>query len=501
MLKRPRQTFLPCGLPHAVRAVLTAFLFAGLSANTIAQAKLGALEKKLDEVSQKIELLDKVRAAENKALEDRIDVKKDLADVRSAIAANALSVADVKKEVAANGQKSIDWWFAGLAIFMAIFSVAIPVVFTWNLRAKHKAQIEEIERMRKEIEATHAATQSAASAINALHQTAQEKTKEFDDALKTLLASSPIEGPTDGAAAPLERTAVTSAAAKVAESKEAELADRLFARGVQTYQAGNYDAAAAHFASVLAERPHDRNALSRLGTALGKLADAAKGNERRRLRLEAISKYEAALIIKPDEHVALNNLGTALSKLADAATGDERRRLRLEAISKYEAALKVKPDKAVTLKNFGSVLGKLADAAEGDERRRLCLEAVSKYEAALKVKLDDDDTLDRLGGALSKLADAAEGEERRMRMAEAEDVLQRHKTITGHASYNLACLIAKRGDVNRFIEIADALPPAELPNASRLRVDKDLDVIRESTEFKAWWKRQFGDEAIAGPST
>ena len=501
MLKRPRQTFLPRGLPHPVRAALTSLLLACLSANAIAQAKLLDVEKKLDDVSQRIELLDKVRAAENRALEDRIDLKKDLADVKSAIASNALVVAEVKKDVAANGQKSIDWWFAGLAIFMAIFSVAIPIVFTWNLRANYRAQIDEIERMRKQIDATHAATQFTASNIDALHQTAQEKTKEIDEALKTLHTSSPNEGPADRAAEPVERTAVTSAAVKVAESNEAKLADRVFAKGVQAYEERNYEAAAAYFAVVVVESPFDHIAFSRLGLALSRLADSAEGDERRRLRLEATRKYEEALKVKPNRHDTLNNWGVALSKLADSAEGDERRRLRLEATSKYETALKIKPDKAVTLKNFGSALSKLADAAEGDERRRLRLEAVGKYEAALKVKPDDDDTLDRLGGALSKLADVTEGEEQRSLLVEAEVALQRHKAIAGHASYNLACLIAKRGDVKRFIEIADALPPAELPDASHLRIDKDLDVIRESTEFKAWWKRQFGDEPIAGPST
>ncbi|MBL8310863.1 MAG: hypothetical protein JNL19_10615 [Burkholderiales bacterium] len=421
-----------------------------MSANANANSKLSDVEKKLDDVSQKVELLDrstsmrfdaldKVRAAELKALEDKLDVKKDLADV--------------KANVAANAQKSVDWWLAWLAAFLAVFGFGVPLVLTRDFRAKHKAQIEEIERIRERIDATHSAAQTAASNIDAINQAAQVAQKEISDAVATLRTAPTGLNASDNNVTSGQRAAIASAAAKVAESREAALADRVFARGIQSFENGNYSAAAAHFAAVVAERSGDHMALTNSGVALGQLADAAEGEERRRLRLEEISKYEAALKVKPDMHEALNNWGVALGRLADAAEGEERRRLRLEQISKYEAALKVKPDDHEALNNWGVALLHLVHASDSDDERRALL-------------------------------------------AEAEMVLQRHAAILGHGSYNLACVAAMRRDAGRFVEIADGLPGGELPDVNHLRADKDLDGIRETPEFHAWWARRFGDERL-----
>jgi tetratricopeptide (TPR) repeat protein len=448
--------FLRSKSKRGAAALFSALILAGASANAIAQTKPIDFEKKLDDIAQKIELLDKVRAAETKALEDRIDVKKDLAEVKGAIATNALAVADVKKDVVNNAQQTVNWWLAWLAAFLAVFGIGVPLVLTRDLRAKHKAQIEEIVHIRERIDAAHSAAQTAASNIDALHESAQVAKKEIDDAVATIRTAPTSLSSSDTNVTPTERATVATAAAMVAESKEAALADRLFARGVQTFNAGNYSAAAAHFAAVVAERSGDHVALTNWGFALGRLADAADGEEQRRLRLEAISKYEAALKIKPDMHLALNNWGIALNQLANAADGEEQRRLLLEAISKYEAALKIKPDMHLALNNWGIALVHLAHRSESDDER----------------------------GEL---------------LTQAEAVLQRHAVIVGHASYNLACVAAMRRDVGRFVEIADGLPDVELPDAKHLREDKDLHGIRETPEFQAWWTRKFGHEPLVKP--
>ena len=321
-----------------------------------AQSKTNETEKKLDELSQKVELLDrstnvrfdaldKVRGTEIKALDDKLDVK------------NAL--ADVKKDLATNAQKSIDWWFAGLAIFMAVFAVAVPIIFTWNLRAKHKSQIEEIERLKRQVETAYANTRAMVSNVNTLRDQAQADA----DAIKALRSVS-LQG-SAATASKLEDKQTSDAAAQVAESKEASLADRLFARAIQSYRAGHFGDAVTLFAAALAEHPGD--------------------------------------------HLALYNLGASLIKLAHAANTPEDRQ------------------------NF---------------------------------------------------------------LARAEEKLQLHAQMTGRPSYNLACVAAMRGDAQRFIDLADASPADGLPDAGHLSSDKDLDTIRSTPEFQAWWKRKFGDESV-----
>ena len=352
-----------------------------------AQSKPADLERKIDDVSQKLELLDrssaarfeamdKIRAAETKALEDRIELKNDLAEVR--------------KDVVTNAQQTVNWWLAGLAIFLTIFGIAVPIIFTRELRSKVHAHLLEIEQARRE--------------IASIKDQAKANSAEIEG-LVGKMRSGPILGASPDRTSAREAASISKAAEAVAESKEAELADRLFAKGVQSFQAANFSAAAAHFASVVAERPDDHVALYNWGVALGQLADAAEGVERERLRREAISKYEAALKIKPDKHEALYNWGAGLLQLAHETTGQARSEL----------------------------------------------------------------------------------------LAQAESILQQHAAAVGHPTYNLACMAAVRADAVKFVEIADALPPGELPDAAHLRTDRDLDGIRFSEVFLVWWRRRFGD--------
>jgi len=584
MLKSPHKSSLRSESKRRARALVAVLLLAGLSANTLAQGKLSDVEKKFDDVSQKVELLerstiirfealDKVRAAELKALEDKLDVKKDLADVKGAVAANA--------------QKSVDWWLAWFAAFVAVFGIGLPYLLNRELTEKLKNQLSEVERLRDQVVVIHDQSEVDAAGVKANHDATNKLHQALAHKVEAMRAE-PLKASESDVSTKPASEGVAATAGQIAESKEADVADRLFAKGFRSFRAAQYRAAAVRFAAVVEERPDDHDALNNWGVALGKLADAAEGEERRRLRLEEISKYEAALKVKPDKHEALNNWGSALGQLADAAEGEERRRLRLEQISKYEAALKVKPDKHDALNNWGVALGKLADAAEGAERRRLRLEQISKYEAALKVKPDDHEALYNWGVALGQLADAAEGEERprlrleqiskyeaalkvkpdkhealnnwgvalgqladaaegeerrRLRLeqiskyeaalkvkpdkhealdnwgsallhlvhgcgsdderreliAQAEAVLQRHAVIAGHASYNLACVAAMRRDAGRFVEIADGLPDGELPDLKHLRDDIDLDGVRETPEFQAWWTRKFGHEPLVKP--
>ncbi len=606
-------------------------------------------EAKMDALSQKVELLEKsntvrwdalekIRAAEIKALEDKIDVKEKLLEV--------------KKDVIANAQKSVDWWLAISSVLLAVFGVAIPILFTLKIRQEYAAHISEIARAREEMQdlliATQVAEADAKHAQAGAHDTKCEiefiRDKAKCDADQLLIDMRESADSTTRINAEMQALYDSISGRNAADTKtkidpdvfvasklhegapQAIRALKRFAAGAAALRAGNFAEAATQFAASTAEDPVNPKSYFAWGLSIGALADMAEGEERRNLRLEEISKYEAALKIKSDSHVALNSWGVALGQLADAVEGEERRKLlqeatakfetalkikankhdalynwgialarlaetvegeerrkiRLEEITKYEAALKIKPDEYKALYNWGVALARLAEAADGEERReqllaaitkyeaaltikpnehdalygwglalarlagaadgearcRLLLAAITKFEAALTIKPDGYETLYNWGVALARLADAAEGEERRnlrlgaitkyeatlkikpdkhvalgswgaallqlagavqgedrkLLLEAAEEKLEEHQRMIKRASYNLACLAALRGDVLRFIAIFDSLEGSDKPDRAHLERDQDLNDIRTTPEFKAWWIARFGAE-------
>jgi len=53
---------------------------------------------------------------------------------------------DIVKDYAALSQKHVDWWLAGLAMFMAVIGVAVPLGLTWTLRSNFRMNTEEAQR-------------------------------------------------------------------------------------------------------------------------------------------------------------------------------------------------------------------------------------------------------------------------------------------------------------------------------------------------------------------
>ncbi len=541
MLKRPHKSFLRIESKRGARGLVAALLLAGLSANANADSKLSGVEKKLDDVSQKVEILDrstsmrfdtldKVRAAELKALEDKLDVKKDLADV--------------KGNVAANAQKSVDWWLAWLAAFLAIFGIGVPLVLTRDLRAKHKAQIEEIERIRAQVEVAQNSANSAVLNIDSLHERAQTGANAIQEAVRAVRAV-PVEAVASHTN-PMSRDRTTTATAidLVAKSNEAPLADRLFAKGVRALQVEDFKSAVTLFAAVVNERADDSKAFVRLAYAFHRLALVAHGPEKRRLLLNAISNYNVSLKFATDDPYTLYNLGLALCKLSDTTSGENRRRLLLEGIEKYDQTLKIQPDHAGARESRAVALGKLSDDAKGDERGRMRHDEISSYQTALEVNPDDPRAHNNLGVAIGKLADVADGDERRRLLAQAasefeaalevepdmtesltnlsmatlqlarsslseadrlrslhraRETLHHLALLVGQITYDAARVEAMLGDAANFARVSDNLPEDELPSAQQLRADKDLDGIRETPEFQAWWTRKFGNEPLVNP--
>ena len=453
------------------------------------ESGLEALVQKIEQLDRstavRLDALDRIRAAELKALDDKIDFKKELADV--------------KKDVATNAQKSVDWWVAFLALFLAIIGLAFPFFFTRSLRAQYTSHLAEITRAREEVHTDRAEVESIRNIAQAdAAQVARHKTDTAELAMATkLIHDAQSKADTTVPFLADEQQAqqqVKAAAQTIAASPDAPFAAKLLAKGVEAFQSNRLSDAATLFEMAVTEKPDDHIGLHYWGVALGRLANVAEGEARRALRLKEISKYEAAFKLKPDKHGTLTNWGAALGKLAEAAAGEERQALRLDAVSKYEAALKLKPDMPEAIVNWGNALGNLAaDTPEERAQRSLLLEAISKYEAALTVQPNTHRALSGWAVALLKLFHLSKDAKERYELLNAvEAKLLAAAQITGHTTYNFGCVAACRGDAKQFIDRVDAIPRGDLPDALHMRADMDLNGIRATPIFTAWWEKKFG---------
>jgi tetratricopeptide (TPR) repeat protein len=195
------------------------------------------------------------------------------------------------------------------------------------------------------------------------------------------------------------------------EKREEEV---LFERGLQQFDAGDFEGSIISFDKALKIKPHyyqawhnRSRALGHWGIALDNLGkfeealvsfdqalnfkhDDHEGWGRRGITLdylgryeEAIASYDQAIKFKFDYHEAWNNRGLSLCNLKRYE----------EAIASYEQAIKFKPDKDEAWYNRGIALGNLGRFEE----------AIASYDQAIKFKPDDHDSWYNRGLSLCNL--------------------------------------------------------------------------------------------------
>ena len=159
----------------------------------------------------------------------------------------------------------------------------------------------------------------------------------------------------------------------------------LLQQAVAHHQAGRLAQAQEMYRAVLAEAPHQFDALHLLGVVYRQQGEAA-------LALDLIGQ---AIAINPAQATAHCNLGAALQDLGRSA----------EALASYEQALRLNPSYAMAFANRGNALRKLGRAKE----------AVDSYERALALRSPYPDAACNRAAALIDLGQpqaALEGAER-----------------------------------------------------------------------------------------
>jgi hypothetical protein len=105
-----------------------------------------------------------------------------------------------------------------------------------------------------------------------------------------------------------------------------------------------------------------------------------------------------------------------------------------------------------------------------------------KFEEALKIKPDMHEALNGWGGAL--LFQFHKTNEAGL-LVEAESKVRRAEQLSGRASYNLACVLARKGEEdNCQAQLLRCKADGTLPDAAHLKADNDFAEYRD----KAWFK-------------
>ena len=137
------------------------------------------------------------------------------------------------------------------------------------------------------------------------------------------------------------------------------------------------------------------------------------------------------------------------------------------------------------------MLSKRADTKTGAVADRLFKQAVEKYAAALKIKPDDPGALNNLGATCLYRARRKKGAAAKRLYTMAEKKLLKAEEISkGIAMYNLACLAARRGEIDECREwLSRAHRKGTLPTRKHLESDSDMEPVRHLNWFKTLLKR------------
>ena len=372
-------------------------------------------------------------------------LNKQLADGLQEVQSQRQKVAEelkaAQKDLLDAQRKSIDWWFAALAVLTTIVA-ALGALLPYLMGRKDKellqselqnardlvTSIRGHERQAAQVSEQLAKYQSGAP-TDAAERTAvkQEAQTVKDDpaasAVEKLRAravlASQVDSPTtDQAEAAYElwlALSVVDASNASAHFNAGYWAQDLFERSRADARSVWFSRLARHYASALTQNPASHDAAFNWGLALENHAQAMAPTElveARRLWTQAGEKYAQALAIKPDKHDAAHNWGVALNDEAQLMAPSDlagARRLWALATENYAKALAIKADKHETAYNWGIALNEEAQAvAPSDlaEGRRLWALAGEKYAQALAIKADVYEAANNWGIAFSREAQA-----------------------------------------------------------------------------------------------
>ena len=338
-------------------------------------------------------------------------------------------------------RKSIDWWFAALAVLTTVVA-ALGALLPYLMGRKDKELLQ-------------AELQHARDLVASIkdHQRSAER-------ISNQLTSSYVRGV---AATREQARKIGEEAASIVNNPKASEVDKLRSRAVIASQVDNPNTEQLHHAydlwkalTVLVNG--DSAAEFNAGYSAHELAKQSAEPGARYWRRLATQHYARALVLDANQYAAANNWGNALSDEAQALqeAGDltGARALWKRAGDQFGQALAIKPDIHVAAHNWGFALLKEARMLKG--------------------------TGDPVGAQAL--------------IEQAKVLLERHGCMDekGHqaVAYNLACVYVLQGLAAEAVtELEFCRANGELPD--HWREDEDLDSLRQSVEYRSWVMAHF----------
>lgn len=162
----------------------------------------------------------------------------------------------------------------------------------------------------------------------------------------------------------------------------------------------------------------------------------------------------------------------------------ERQELLSEAAKHYKKALSYRSDIPEVLNNWGLMLAEEARRLTGKEAARYFHLAYKKYAKSIELAPNNRRTLENWGVALMDESDQLEGANRMQHLADAAEKLSKGREISGLPSYNLACVFALHGQLEKALdELMDCVKKGVAPSRKMIEGDEDLAGLRTNSRF------------------
>ncbi|ROH93349.1 hypothetical protein ED208_02165 [Stagnimonas aquatica] len=429
--------------------------------------------------------------------------------------------------------KTIDWWLAYLAVFTAVIGLVgllIPFIIGRKERERLQVDLDEVRRMKGEIDSHLQGSRKNLDESNALLAAQRPESKDSTSSPKSAAAvdKAVAEVKAAEAASPTDRLRAEALASKAEPEKAYALWHALLSLSPGDAQAAFYcgywaqsiseqdgraDASwwrqrgIAHYQRAVELDGRSHWALNNWGNALTAearaLAQAGDLPTARSLWQQAGQRYADALRIKPDKHEAAYNWGSALDDealaLAQVKDLPTARSLWQQAGQRYADALRIKPDKHEAAYNWGNALAAealaLAQVKDLPTARSLWQQAGQRYADALRIKPDMHEVASNWASTLLHEAEAiGDSAEARGLCERARDLMlpfaERKPSV---AAYNLACAYARLQDFEASLTwLRRSRDAGGLPDREHLETDPDLAELRLTPGFKAFLGETFG---------
>ena len=269
---------------------------------------------------------------------------------------------ELKRELLDDREKAVDWWLAGTAIFLTLFSVGAFFVGLFGFKRFREIEAEA----REHVKSSRKHAEEAQNLVGEIKM----KRDEAELLMKGLTAEAVHNDPDEA----------RKVAESVRENPTASPIDQTVADAVLLQRQGKIKESMKRWHAVaIISQVNDKDLAAKAWFSVGYLNQEYETNSLEK----AIDAYDEAIRLKPDLSAAYNNRGNVKSNLG----------LHEKALADYDEAVRLKPNNSEYYSNRGNAKGNLHRYEE----------AISDYNKAIRLKPDSPEAYSNRGVAKNDL--------------------------------------------------------------------------------------------------